>query len=53
LKVANKEGIQLAVIIGQREIYEESVILRDLKGGLQETFPMAKVADEIKKRLKA
>lgn len=51
LKVADKEGIGLALILGQKEIYEKSVIIRDLRTGLQEAVPQAKLVDEIKKRL--
>ncbi len=51
LKVADKEGIGIAVILGQKEIYEESVIIRDLRTGLQEAIPQAKLVDEIRKRL--
>lgn len=53
LKVANKEGLALAVIIGQKEIYEDSVIIRDLAGGLQETFPFNRMVEEIKRRMKS
>jgi histidyl-tRNA synthetase len=52
LKVADKEGIGLALILGQKEIYEKSIIIRDLKTGLQEAVPQEKFIDEIKKRLK-
>jgi len=51
LKVADKEGISLALILGQKEIYEKSIIIRDLKTGLQEAIPQEKLVDEIKKRL--
>ena len=51
LKVADKEGIAIALILGQKEIYEKSIIIRDLKTGLQEAIPQEKVIDEIKKRL--
>lgn len=52
LKVADKEGYSLALILGQREIYEENVILRDLRNSLQETVALSRIVDEIKKRLK-
>lgn len=52
LKIADKEGFSLALILGQKEIYEESVILRDLRNSLQENISMSKMVDEIKKRLK-
>jgi histidyl-tRNA synthetase len=51
LKVADKEALSLALILGQKEIYEDSVIIRDLKNGTQESIPMAKLVAEIKKRL--
>ncbi len=53
LKAADKEGIALALILGQKEIYEESVIMRDLRTGLQENIPLVRIVDEIKKRWKA
>jgi histidyl-tRNA synthetase len=52
LKVADKEGIGLALILGQKEIYEKSIIIRDLKTGLQEAISQEKLIDEVKKRLK-
>lgn len=50
LKAANKEGIAIALILGQKEIYEDAVILRDLKNGTQESVSLAKLTTEIKKR---
>ena len=52
LKVANKQGNPLAVIFGQKEIFEGSVILRDLKTGLQEAVILDKMVSEIQRRLK-
>ena len=52
LKAADKEGISLALILGQKEIYEDSVIVRDLVNGLQEAVMNDKLIAEIKKRLK-
>ncbi len=52
LKVADKEGISLALIIGQKEVYEQSAIIRDFRTGLQEIFPLSRIVDEVKKRLK-
>ncbi len=52
LKVADKEGIALALILGQKEIYENSIIVRDLTNGLQEAVPLEKLVEEIKKRQK-
>jgi histidyl-tRNA synthetase len=53
LKVADKEGIGLALILGQKEIYENSVIIRDLTSGAQEAIALEKLPDEIKRRFSA
>lgn len=53
LKVADKEGIGIALILGQKEIYEETVIIRDLASGAQEAVSVEKLPDEIKRRLSA
>ena len=52
LKHADKGGARLALILGQKELFEESIILRDLRGSSQETIRREKMVDEIKKRLK-
>ncbi len=52
LKSADKEGARLALIFGQKEIYEGTVIVRDLSSGLQETVPLGNIVEELKKRLK-
>lgn len=52
LKAADKEGIGIALILGQKEIYEDSVIIRDLANGSQEAIPNDKLIAEIKKRTK-
>ena len=50
LKSADKEGMPFALILGQKEIYENSVILRDMRTGLQENIPLDRIVTEIKKR---
>jgi len=52
LKSAGKEGSALALILGQKEIYENNVILRDMRKGLQENISLDKIVGEIKKRWK-
>ena len=52
LKVADRLGVDIALIFGQREALENSIIIRDMKTGAQETVPIEKVFKEIKKRLK-
>lgn len=52
LKVADKLGADIALILGQREALENSIIIRDMKSGAQETVPIERVVKEIKRRLK-
>jgi len=52
LKLAEREDAWLALMLGQKEIFEENVIIRDLKRSAQETVPVARMVEEIKKRLK-
>ena len=51
MRAADKGGAALALIFGQKEVFEESIIIRDLKTGAQETVPLKKIVNEIKKRL--
>ena len=51
LRAADKAGSPLALIFGQKEAFEESVIVRDLKSGSQETIPLQKIAEIIKKKI--
>jgi len=51
-RTADKEKSLLALIIGQKEVFEESVIIRNMASGVQETVPLAKVVEEVRKRLK-
>ncbi|OGY64211.1 MAG: histidine--tRNA ligase [Candidatus Harrisonbacteria bacterium RIFCSPLOWO2_02_FULL_41_11] len=52
LRAADKEGSDYALIFGQKEVFEESIIIRDLKSGTQEVAPLKKLVNELKKRLK-
>ena len=52
LKIADKEEAQLALILGQKEALEGNIIIRDMTSGAQETVPLEKVFQEVKKRLK-
>ncbi len=50
-KVADKEEAEIALILGQKEVFEDSIIIRDMKSGVQETVPLTKVVDEVKRRI--
>jgi histidyl-tRNA synthetase len=52
LRTADKEGLGFALILGQKEIYENSIIVRDLTTGNQEPILLEKLVEELKKRLK-
>jgi len=52
LELADKLGVVYAVILGQKELLDETIIIRDMENGIQEVVSMSKVAEEIKKRLK-
>jgi len=52
LKIADREEVEIALILGQREVFEENIIIRDMKSGVQETVPLLKVVEEVRKRLK-
>lgn len=51
LRAADKMGSPLALIYGQKEAHEESVLIRDMKTGAQEIVLIAKLPEMIKKRL--
>ncbi len=53
MKIADKLGVKLALILGQKEALAEEIIIRDMKSGAQETVSMDKLMKEIKKRLKS
>lgn len=51
LRIADKDGAEVALLFGQREVFEGTIIIRDMKGGAQETVPLEKVVEEVRKRL--
>ncbi len=52
LRIAARLGVRFALIFGQKEALEQTVILRETATGVQETIPLEKIIDELKKRLK-
>jgi histidyl-tRNA synthetase len=51
LDMANKLAVKYTLILGQKELSEGTILLRDMEGGVQETVNYSKIAKEIKKRL--
>ncbi len=52
LSVASRMGVSYALILGQQEALEGNIILRDMKGGVQETISLNKIVDIIKKKIR-
>lgn len=53
LRMAHRLGVRFALIFGQKEALDGTIILREMDTGIQETIPLEKIVDEVKKRLKA
>lgn len=51
LKIAERMNITLALLLGQKEVFEGTVIVRDMTSGVQETVLSEKIVEEVKKRL--
>lgn len=57
MKLADRSGARLAVIVGERELADEVVGVRNLRGaftegdGAQERVPLAAIVDELQRRL--
>lgn len=51
LKMANKLKAPYTLLIGQKEAFDNTVIIKDMQSGNQEIYPREKVVREIKKRL--
>ncbi|MDI6602824.1 MAG: histidine--tRNA ligase [Patescibacteria group bacterium] len=52
LKMANRIGAKYALILGQKEALEESIIIRNMKTGKQDIVKLEKIVKELAKRLK-
>ncbi len=52
LRHANKLGVELTLIIGQQEALDETVIVKNMLTGTQETVAQRKIVNFVKKNLK-
>jgi len=52
LRIASKLEMPYALILGQQEALEDSIIIRDMNTGTQETVPIKNVVEIIKNKLK-
>ena len=48
MREANKIGASLAIIIGDKELKDKSVQIKDLKNGQQESIPIDSIISYIK-----
>jgi histidyl-tRNA synthetase len=52
LEAANKLGVQLTLILGQKEVLDGTIIIRDMDSGAQEIVDVKKVVQLVRKKLK-
>ena len=52
LRIANRLGVKYTLIFGQKEALEDTIIVREMETGIQETILLDKIVEDIKKRLK-
>ena len=52
LELANKLGVKATLILGQKEMVDGTILIRDMESGMQEVYDFKKVFEELDKRLK-
>lgn len=51
LELANKLGVRYALILGQKEVMDGTILIRDMESGVQEIIDFNKTVNELKKKL--
>ncbi len=51
MEMANKKQVKFTIIIGQKEIMDNTILIRDMENGIQETVDFNKLIPELKKRI--
>ncbi len=51
LEIANRLGVKFILILGQKEVLDGTIMIRDREGGVQEVVDFNKITLEIQKRL--
>ena len=51
LELANKHQVKYALILGQKEVMDGTILIRDMESGVQEVIDFNKTVGEIKKKL--
>lgn len=52
LRKADKAGARFALILGQKEALDETIIIRDMESSSQETVSLSKVVEKLKKKIR-
>jgi histidyl-tRNA synthetase len=52
LKAVNRAKVKVALIFGQKEVFEGTIIIRDMETGGQETVFLKNLIEEVRKRLR-
>lgn len=51
LEAANKHGVKYVLIIGQKEVLDGTILIRDMESGVQEVIDFKKTVAEVKRKL--
>lgn len=51
LELADKTGVRYVLILGQKEVVDGTVLIRDMESGVQEVVDFKKAVNEIKKKI--
>ena len=52
MEAANKLDVPFVLIIGQKELQDGTIIVRDMESGVQEIIDQQKIESHLKKKLK-
>ncbi|MDP3985165.1 MAG: histidine--tRNA ligase [bacterium] len=53
MELSNKLGVRFTLILGQKEVLDGTIIIRDMESGVQEIVDQRKLVTELKKKLTA
>ena len=52
LRIANRLGAKYTLIFGQKEAFDDTIIIREMDSGVQETVLLKNIVEEVKERLR-
>lgn len=53
MEIANRLGVRYTLLLGQKEVLDGTIIIRDMEAGIQEIVDVQKVAGELQKKIAA